>query len=386
MELCLVLDHACNLRCRYCYTGAKRAARMSREVIRSAVALALREDPNWLSVSLFGGEPLLHPGVLGEVECVVLETIEESRLEPSVRWLLNTNAMLLEQAALDWLCPPRQALVFVSLDGDSRVHDRNRVDASGRGSHRATLDGIAKLRERGIPFQTMAVVAPDTAGELGESLGYLLELGAQRICFQPDFRDHWSDCALLDFQRGVSDMARVWSGAFTSGQQPVVEPLHTKVLSHLSGGGVCPARCQLVTQEMAVAPSGRIYPCAEMVGEDLGGPLVVGHVDHGLDRDRVLELRMRAARVHEGCRECSLRSRCQFHCACRQLALAGELGRVTGVLCQLEACWIDAADGIASELVATECKAFVDLYYNQGWALAGGAKPIAGELLQLGRK
>ena len=40
MELTLVLDHHCNLRCTYCYAGDKFSRRMSEATMRRAIDLA----------------------------------------------------------------------------------------------------------------------------------------------------------------------------------------------------------------------------------------------------------------------------------------------------------------------------------------------------------
>jgi len=376
MELCLVVDHDCNLRCRYCYTGRKRRQPMSEDVTRRAVALALARDSEWLSVSLFGGEPLLDPGRLQAIERITQEELAARHLELSPRWLLDTNGTLLDDAALAWLAPPRPARVFVSLDGPAWVHDRLRVDAHGQGTHARALTGVHRLRARGIACELVAVIDPHNVAELGESLSFLLELGAERVTLQPNLRGEWPDAAIDAIERGVDAAARVWAEAFRRGASPIVEPFHRKVLSHLLGGAPCPARCQIATSELAVAPSGRLYPCAEMVGEDVaGGDLVIGSVFEGVDEARVLALRQRARVREPACDACDHRRRCQHDCACRQLASGGGLGRIGGVLCELEAAFINATDRASEALYAEGCRAFVDLYYGRSWAIAPGARP-----------
>jgi uncharacterized protein len=374
VELCLVVDHACNLRCRYCYGGEKRAAPLADDTIERSVEIALSENTGWLSVTLFGGEPLVRPGILPRIGRIVERALTKHGQSIPLRWLLDTNATLIDDEALDWLAGPRSARVFASLDGPASVHDRHRVDANGRGSHARALGGIRRLGERGIPLEIVAVVSPATADALGESLAHLAELGAERITFQPDLRARWQESDLVGFRRGVRQAARLWADRFRAGRPVLVDPLHTKVLSHIIGGHPCPARCQLLTREMAVAPSGRIYPCAEMVCEDRpDSPLAAGDVFAGIDATRVAELRRRSSRVQESCGDCDLRYRCQHHCACRQLASTGELGRVSSLVCEIESAWIDAADRAAEELVAEDCRTFQDFYYRGGWAISAGA-------------
>src|ERR1041384_4349377 len=59
--LTLMVNHACNLRCTYCYTGAKFSAPMHWEVGSAAIrrALASLRSNGVLRLGFFGGEPLL---------------------------------------------------------------------------------------------------------------------------------------------------------------------------------------------------------------------------------------------------------------------------------------------------------------------------------------
>jgi len=175
---------------------------------------------------------------------------------------------------------------------------------NGRGSHATVTAGLALLRRDAIPFTLVAVVRPDNAGRL-------------------------------------------------------------KILTHLYDGLPCPARCSLAGEAVAVAPSGRLYPCAQMIAEDRGETLVIGTALAGLDRNKLAELRRQKDRIEAACADCALASRCQSHCGCRHWALTGELGRSNAILCELEESFITAADRAAATLMAEGCASFVATYYRQ---------------------
>ena len=370
MELCLVVDHACNLRCSYCYMGEKRSAPMSRDVMRRAVDFALAQDTGWLSITLFGGEPLLLPGILPTVERIVGDAQKPRGSQVNLRWLLDTNATRLSEGALDWLAPPRPAKVFVSLDGSAAAHDANRIDAAGHATHSRVVEGIARLRARKIPFDIVAVVNPDTARYLPDSLAFMLTLGAEQIHIQANLRATWTETDLANFAQHAGAAATVWADEFRHGRRAVVEPFHSKVLSHLFGELHLPRRCQIATCEVAVAPSGRIYPCAEMVGEDKHLEFAIGDVATGLDPVRIAALRTQVQAVNATCETCALNNRCLNGCGCRQWACAGRLGQVTATLCETESSWIEAADQAAEFLLAENCSAFQKFYYENSWTVS----------------
>jgi uncharacterized protein len=373
MELSLFIEHQCNLRCSYCYTGEKFNQRMPRETMERAVALALSMPSPELDVSFFGGEPLIHLDFVRE--CVEHAEAEVAKLpapRPRVRFILNTNATLIDDAAIE-LLRSRRFTVFVSLDGPRDVHDRHRIDAGGRGSFDKTAAGIARLREAKIPFQIMLVFGADTAERLGDAVAEALRLGAEKIILSTNYRDHWDEPAYAALQRGLADAGRIWADAVRSGHVVPLEPLHTKILSHIKSGIPRASRCSLAGREITVAPSGRIYPCPQMVGEDRDPELVIGHVDSGIDPERVARLRAEKEASLETCASCELVSRCHNQCGCRHVALSGRLGVITETLCETESAYIDAADAIAEQLFGERSLPFIDSYYRRSWEPAPGA-------------
>jgi len=385
MELTLVVDHHCNLRCAYCYAGDKFSRRMSDETMRRAIDLAIARRPRHLDLGFFGGEPTLHPDlILAAIEHAerAARAVTDTQ-RPMLRFVLNTNATLLSEPRsrplLEALGKPRKSAAFVSLDGPREVHDAHRVDAAGRGSFDRAVAGVEALRAAGIPFQLTAVASKQTARRLGDTLKTLLPMGASKIIVAPNFADDWNEHDIGALRGGLRALGDAWIEHFRAGEAFAVEPLHTKILSHLEGGIPCPSRCMLGGEELAVAPSGRLYPCAQMVGEDDRDELCIGDVERGLDMPKIFAMQKQKERVEDTCSTCALRDRCQSHCGCRQVALSGALGEITAVLCEIEGAMIAEADRIAETLFEEQCPAFLRFYYQRRW------KQASGQLTQLRR-
>jgi len=374
VELTLFLDHACNLRCSYCYGGKKFSRPMPAAVMKQAVDLALAERPAQFDVSFFGGEPLLHPGLVEETLAYVEASAERlGPMRPQVRFVMNTNGTFVDERVLALLAPPRRFTTFVSLDGPAPIHDAHRTDEGGRGSFGRIDANLELLRQRKIPFCLVAVVRPDDARRLGEVLRALLARQPTFVTLTPDLRAPWTEESVADLRAGLRDLVETWMHVFRGGQVVRVEPLHGKILTHLNEGIPCPERCTLAGHAIAVAPSGRLYPCAQMIGEDDDDELVIGTVDAGLDRARLAALQHAKDRVEETCAPCALRNRCQSHCGCQHWALTGELGRINATLCEIEESFIAAADHAASTLLPEGCPSFIATYYRKRYSPAPGA-------------
>jgi radical SAM protein with 4Fe4S-binding SPASM domain len=136
----LQLTEACNLRCRMCYEwgetghqhleGQGKPATLALGTVESLMEDCRKEKTFY---SLFGGEPLLYPGVEKVLERAKrygssIETVTNGTL-------LAQKARMLIELGLD--------LVRISIDGPREVNDLQR----GRGSYDRALQGIEALFE-----------------------------------------------------------------------------------------------------------------------------------------------------------------------------------------------------------------------------------------------
>jgi uncharacterized protein len=314
MKISLFLNHRCNLRCAYCYTGRKFERRMGEETARRAIDFGLeRAEQGWLLLAFFGGEPLLEIDLMEEA-CRYLES-EAARRGKRTFFTVATNGTLLDDRRVALL----ERLNFdvqVSMDGGPEAQDACRRFADGRSTFSEVETGVRRLLERRRLSRVIAVIDPSTVGFLGASFEHLADLGVPHIHFSPNYLGSWDGAARERVQNAVADLADRWAARVRRGQVVRVDPIYGKIVSHLSPGTTQRAACKFGLGDLAVAPSGRIYPCERLVGEDDGSGLCLGDLDRGLDepaRDAMLA-RMR---IPDPERErCPVVGQCKRWCGC----------------------------------------------------------------------
>jgi uncharacterized protein len=93
-----------------------------------------------LSVVLHGGEPLLLG--LSDMSHLIEGLCKALRADAGIH--VQTNGVLLSDEFID-LFAEHDVGISISLDGTAEIHDRNRVDHQGRGSHTRVVDAITRL-------------------------------------------------------------------------------------------------------------------------------------------------------------------------------------------------------------------------------------------------
>ena len=156
----------CNLDCSYCYvynkgdeTWKSRPVFMSDDVVTAGIERIRRwcdqVGQRKVQVTFHGGEPLLAGRARFDRWCTAIRDGLAGTAE--VRFNIQTNATLIDA---EWarLFLAHGVEVGVSIDGPAEVHDGQRVDRHGDGSHDRVVRGIRTLQDQGVWVGGLAVI------------------------------------------------------------------------------------------------------------------------------------------------------------------------------------------------------------------------------------
>jgi radical SAM protein with 4Fe4S-binding SPASM domain len=123
--------------------------------------------------------------------------------------------------------------------------------------------------------------------------------------------------------------------------------------------------------ELAVSPTGMLYPCERLVGTDDDPKVQIGDIVNGVDPKRRDALRDAKNIPPDECKGCALQDRCMFWCGCVNYATTGRVNGVSGTLCWMEQLFIRNADRVARTLYEEQNPVFLERYYlSAGTAVA----------------
>ncbi len=361
MKLTLFVNHACNLRCTYCYTGEKFDRRMPFEVAEKAIELGfdLAMVPA-MQISFFGGEPLLEAELMDRVATHAKARAEARKAK--VFFAVATNGTLTDDARLELLA--RHGFrVQVSLDGNRAAQDATRPKKGGASSYDEVANGIERLVSKGIDVRVVAVVDPKNAEHLADSFEAVRALGIRHLQFSPNYAGGWDDAACERFETALRQLGDRYIAHFRAHKDMRLDPLNGKIVTHLAKGYQRSDLCKFGQQEIAISPLGNIYPCDRLVCEDNAADVCIGNVDDGLDIEKRDALVAGKNEPDDECTSCALRPRCMHWCGCANYETTGRVDRTAPVVCWFERCFIAEGDRVANILYGERNVTFLRRFY-----------------------
>lgn len=136
----------CNFQCTYCYENPVSTV-MSREVEDAIVRYvddSIEKNGN-LSVTWFGGEPLLCMGTIERLSSCFIDLCDKRNVSYSAS--IVTNGYLLNKETAGRLCSAKVNDVQVTLDGPPEIHNQRRPKKGGGGTFFRILDNISTASE-----------------------------------------------------------------------------------------------------------------------------------------------------------------------------------------------------------------------------------------------
>lgn len=153
-ELIILPTEKCNFRCKYCYEDFK-IGRMS-EKTQSAIEILLSKrikNLNKLSLSWFGGEPLLTKDIIFRISKFAQSLCREHNVTFSGG--ITTNGYLLDQKTTAQLISLNQTFYQITLDGSAHEHDKLRLRADGAGTFTTIWTNLVKMQALNSDFSCL---------------------------------------------------------------------------------------------------------------------------------------------------------------------------------------------------------------------------------------
>lgn len=263
----------CNMRCHYCFYADEMNKRnsslntfMSMETADNSIKKSLEYVGSGTCTFGFqGGEPTLRG--LDFYKSFINIVNRYNTGSAKIHYCIQTNGLLIDEEWVSFL-KENKFLVGLSLDGNSVVHNANRVDAAGNGTFNRVMKTARMLEKENVEFNILTVVTAKTAKSVDSIYNFFIKnnlLYQQYIpCLDPIFEkrgsrpysltpDLFGDFLIKLFDRWYKDRK---NGKF----------IYIHYFESLAGMilGYPPASCGMAgtcSIQNVIEADGTVYPC-----------------------------------------------------------------------------------------------------------------------------
>lgn len=146
----------CNLRCAYCFVededrGGFPTGRMTSDVARKSLDIfaKLTENADKISLTFYGGEPLMNPNVVHESMHYIRKLERDGRFKKPVDVTLLTNGTLITDKTVETVLATKTN-VAISIDGPRHIHDAARINTRNKGTFDGAVRGFKAMQAAGV--------------------------------------------------------------------------------------------------------------------------------------------------------------------------------------------------------------------------------------------
>ena len=379
MNALVHLTHDCNLRCPYCFTGAKFAREMTIETAKRTAEFVVdyaKQHDQPAVFSFFGGEPMMAWDALVATVLHAEQAAEAAGVTAIFR--MNTNGMLIKQQHLEFF--EQHELIFIlSIDGNQAMHDIERVTEGGIGSFAVLAAKLPGFLEHNPGLTASIVVTPANVIHAADGIEYLFDAGLRFLIVKPDVTQAWTAENVAELERQYSRVADDYLERLRAGNDLYLNLFDDKWINHAKGLEGISIRCDVGTSQISIAPSGNIYPCVRWVKEEEDTVPRLGDVWQGMLAEPLAKIRAESHAPKTPCSSCSYSDgRCANECACEHYSATGRIDTPAPALCEHERVMVPIADRVGNQLWREQNPIFMRKLYphvtSNGLTQIRGAK------------
>jgi uncharacterized protein len=358
------LTHDCNLRCPYCFTGAKFAREMTVETAKRTAEFVVDyagEHGQRAVFSFFGGEPMMAWPVMKEM-VLHAEAVAAERGVTAI-FRMNTNGLLIKDEHLAFF--EEHDLIFIlSIDGNQAMHDAERRTEGGAGSFDVLAKKLPRFLEHNPGMMASVVITPTNLRHAADGIAYLFDAGFKFQIIKPDVTQAWSPEDVAELGRQYERVADDYLARTRRGEDLYLNLFDDKWINHTKGAEGISIRCDVGSSQISIAPSGNIYPCVRWVKEEEDTVPRLGDVWQGMLPEKLADIRAQAAAPKSPCGDCSYNDgRCANECACEHYSATGRIDTPAPALCEHERVMVPIADRVGNTLWREQNPVFLRKLY-----------------------
>ena len=255
------LTTQCNLNCKYCFRDVNNpenyksiSEEMLNKICSYILDYCMKHEVKKISIQPWGGEPLL------EMKKIKWMYDFFQNTSVSVHFTIETNGVLLTEENVKWLFE-HNVSIGISIDGNKKIHDQQRVFANTKGSFEYVLRGIQNVKKYyGDNFGIINTITWNSIDYIEDILDfYAKDIDIKHVKFNFVHESEFATNLCLNKEQVINGTKRVYKKIMSLNMN-----IRHKLLNLLirDNSDICVSRGCMGGMNMIVFDmEGYIYPC-----------------------------------------------------------------------------------------------------------------------------
>lgn len=314
------------MRCQYCfYTDeikhreVKSYGIMSLKTLEALVKKILASADRESTIAFQGGEPTL--AGLDFFEHLIYLQNKYNVNKIKINNAIQTNGYAIDEKWAKFFAK-NHFLVGLSLDGTKENHDRERLDAAGKGTYSRIMRTVQLFKNHQVEFNILTVVTAQVAKNIKRIYGFFdrNELYYQQYipCIDPFQEERGKQSYSLTpklYAKFLCDLFDLWYLDVSKGKI-AYNRYFENLLQVITGRQ--PESCGMLgvcTRQLVIEADGSVYPCDFYVLDEWRlGNLVIDSFEKIEEVRDELKFIQISNQIHEDCRQCKWLQICRGGC------------------------------------------------------------------------
>lgn len=184
-RLRLNISNVCNFSCKHCHVFKITDNKLPKTLmsfgtmdysIKTFIELMKKHGNKNLTISIYGGEPLINKKNLFEI----IKKYRSNYSGVSISWVVNTNGSLLTEEDA-WFFKEHNVDIHISCDGGEQTHDKTKIDKLGKGTFSRVKKALELVKKYDLVAQLNSYVMPENLDHLKEIVDVAKKYNISRI-------------------------------------------------------------------------------------------------------------------------------------------------------------------------------------------------------------
>ena len=355
----LILTHACNLQCRYCFVH-QEPCHMTYDTALDAAKflIANAEEVNQTpSINFFGGEPML----MWDSIIVPLTNWIRQEYKRPFQLSMTTNGTLLSEERIKFMKDNSIGLLL-SIDGAKETQDYNRPYHNASNSSFDTLEKILPKIVENFSTTFRMTTIPPTCHHVFDNIQFAESLGFKSFFVIPNVFEEWPEDKKEILKNEITKYGDYYIDCMRNGKQPIIfstfegafgeiKAINNAISNNqyrVSPRGKANGKCGLGSSKFAsIHPNGNLYGCQEMTSnEGEKSIFYIGNIYTGVEDERriaLMELYDSADIIGSNCEACKYNRICDGGCVANNYLATGSLSHLPEMHCWWKQIMLDEA-------------------------------------------